>query len=63
MSTSVTVSFVADAGSLVIDGHVYGPPGELTNDDFKTRDVVAHTAAREFITNGTASGEITVTAA
>ena len=63
MSTTVTISFTATAGSLVMGGsHTYGPPAELAKDDFKTRDPVAWAAAQEFNNLGTTSGVVTITA-
>ena len=63
MSTSTTVSFTADAGKLVLDGsRHFGPPAEIATDDFKGREPLAWAAAQEFNVNGTASGNIVVTA-
>ena len=63
MSTTLVIPFTADAGNLVIDGsHTFGPPAELTSDDFKTRSPIAWTAAQEFLNLGAASGTVTITA-
>ena len=63
MTTTVTIPFTADAASVVLDGsHTYGPPAELSKDDFKTRDPVAWAAAQEFNNLGTTSGNVTITA-
>ena len=63
MSTTLVIPFTADAGNLVIDGsHTFGPPAELTSDDFKTRSPIAWSAAMEFNNLGTTSGNVTITA-
>ena len=49
MSFSTTVDFTASDGELVVGGRHYGPPAELTNPDFKTRDAAAYAAAKEYV--------------
>ena len=63
MSTTLTITYTADAANLVLqNGHTYGPPAEIANSDFQTRDPIAWTAAQEFLNLGAASGTITITA-
>ena len=63
MTTTLTIPFTADAANVILDSSQhYGPPAELTSDDFKTRDPVAWAAAHEFNNLGTTSGNVTITA-
>ena len=65
MATTVTIPFTADAGNLVMGSGSsphYGPPAELATNDFQTRDPVAWAAAQEFLSLGTTSGNVTITA-
>ncbi len=64
MSTTLTVSFTASEGGVVLDGsRHFGPPAELVGGDFWRREPIAWCAASEFLANGTTSGTVTVTAA
>ncbi len=63
MSTTLTISFTATPGQVVLDGsRHFGPPAELVKGDFQKREPCAYAAAQEFLQNGTESGTITVTA-
>ena len=63
MTTTVSIPFTADAGNVALDGKkFYGPPAELADSDFQTRDPVAWAAAQEFNNLGTTSGTVTITA-
>ncbi len=63
MSTTVTIAFTASAGGFDLDGKkFFGPPAELADSDFQTRDPVAWAAAQEFNNLGTTSGTVTITA-
>lgn len=63
MTTTVTINFTANAGGFDLDGSkFFGPPAELANSDFKTRDPIAWAVAQEFNNLGTTSGVITITA-
>lgn len=62
MST-VLVPFTADAANLVLDGARHlGPPSALIRTS-RTQNPVAYVVAQEFMTNGTTSGTVTITAA
>ena len=62
MTTTVTINFTASDGGVVLDGaRHFGPPADLRG-DFKRREPVAAAAAQEYLTNGTTSGTVTVTA-
>ncbi len=62
--TTITITFTASAGGVVLDGsRSFGPPAGVANDDFKRRDPVGWAAAQEFQANGTTSGTVSVTAA
>ena len=65
MSYTVTINFTANPGEIGLDGSkFYGPPAELAgNSDFMRREPAAFAVAQEFMTNGTTSGTVTVTAA
>ncbi len=63
MTTTVTINFTASAGGFDLDGKkFFGPPAELADADFQTRDPVAWAVAQEFNNLGTTSGTVTVTA-
>ncbi len=63
MSTSITVNFTASPGGFDLDGKkFFGPPAELADSDFQTRDPVAWAAAQEFLSLGTTSGVVTISA-
>ena len=63
MSTTLTINFTANAGDFDLDGSkFFGPPAELANSDFKTRDPIAWAVAQEFNNLGTTSGVVTITA-
>lgn len=63
MTTTVTINFTADAGGVALDGSkFYGPPAEIAKADFLTQNPVAWTAAQEFLSLGTTSGVITISA-
>ena len=65
MSTTLTVSFTASDGGVVLDGTKhFGPPSEVAKGgDFQKREPVAWVAAQEYLQNGTSAGSVTVTAA
>ena len=65
MSYTVTLNFTANPGGIALDGSkFYGPPAELAgNTDFQHREPAAFAVAQEFMTNGTTSGTVTITAA
>ncbi len=63
MTTTVTINFTADDGSVALDGSkFFGPPAELLQGDFKRREPVAWAAAHEFVDLGTTSGVVTISA-
>ena len=63
MSTSISIPFTARDGEIVLDGaRHFGPPAELVKGDFRRREPVAWAAAREFLSQGTMSGVVTITA-
>ena len=67
MTFSVTMDFTANDGGLgIISGGggtpFYGPPASLLSPDFFHANPVAHAAAQEFMSNGTTSGTVTITA-
>ncbi len=63
MTTTVTINFTASAGGFDLDGaQFFGPPAEVANSDFKTRNPVAWAAGAEFLNLGTTSGTVTITA-
>ena len=63
MTTTVTLNFTANAAGFDLDGNqFFGPPAEVANSDFKTRNPVAYAAAQEFLNLGTTSGAVTITA-
>lgn len=63
MTTTVTINFTADAGGVGLDGSkFFGPPADLMNTDIKTSNPVAWAAAQEFLSLGTTSGTVTITA-
>ncbi len=63
MSTTLTINFTADAGGVALDGSkFYGPPAEIAKSDFQTHNPVAWAAAQEFLSLGTTSGVVTITA-
>ena len=63
MTTTVTINFTASDGDVTLGGRRhFGAPAELVKGDFKLREPVAWVATQEFLTNGTTSGTVTVTA-
>ncbi len=61
--TTLTIAFTASDGGVVLDGlRHFGPPAELVKGDFQKREPCAAAAAQEFLTNGTTSGVVTVSA-
>ena len=67
MTFSVTVDFTANEGGLgLISGgggtHFFGPPASLLKSDFFHANPVAYAVAQEFMSNGTTSGTVTITA-
>ena len=61
---SISISFTATDGSVVLDGgRHFGAPAELVKGgDFRRREPIAYAAATEFLSSGTTSGTVTVTA-
>ena len=63
MTTTVTISFTATPGQVVLNGsRFFGPPAELAKGDFQGREPIAWAAAQEFLRNGVEAGVVTVTA-
>ena len=63
MTTTVTISFTANAGGLDLDGEkFFGPPGDLAGSSLKATNPVAWAVAQEFNNLGTTSGTVTITA-
>ena len=63
MTTTISISFTADAGGFDLDGsRFFGAPAEHVSEDFKRREPVAYAAAHEFVSLGTTSGTVTITA-
>lgn len=63
MTTTVTISFTANAGGFDLDGEkFFGPPGDLATGNFKSSNPVAYAVAQEFNNLGTTSGTVTITA-
>ena len=63
MTTTVTISFTANAGGVALDGQkFFGAPAELAGSSLKTTNPIAWAVAQEFNNLGTTSGTVTITA-